>query len=152
MITLIPNFLKEEDLDRFLSSLDRSTAEPVEYSPNVNTIKHNRSPFKQLSDFGNVTFSETLIYTNDSFSPPHVDFGPMDEWKVWNKTAILFCSDTYSGGDFYFPKLNIMMKPNKNTLMLFPAGVGTDLYEHGVLPVKSGERITTIFRFVKSNV
>lgn len=149
MITIVPNFLSIEELDRFLGSLDRSKAEPVEYSPNVVTIKHNKSPFRQLSQFGNVTFSETLVYTKGAHSPSHVDFGPMDEWKPWKKTGILFCSDNYTGGDFYLPMLNIIMKPKKNTLLLFPAGVGSDIYEHGVQPVNDGERITTIFRFVE---
>ena len=148
MITIIPNYLDLEELDNFLVSLDKSKAEAVEYSPNVNTIKHSKLPFKQIKDFGNVTFSETLIYTTGSYSPQHVDFGPMDEWKAWKKTGILFCSDNYTGGDFYLPMLNIIMKPKKNTLLIFPAGVGTEIYEHGVHPVTGGERITTVFRFI----
>ena len=147
MITIIPNFLDVVELDKFILSLDRSKAEPVDYSPNVNAIKYDRSPFN-MDNFGNVTFFETLIYKHGAHSPPHVDFGPIDVWKAWKKTGILFCSDGYTGGEFYFPLLNISMKPKKNTLLLFPAGIGTDIYEHGVHPVNSGERITAIFRFI----
>lgn len=147
MLKVISNFT-EQNLSNFVNSLDRSKAENVEYSPNLVTIRHSRSPIKEAKEIGNITFSETLLYSVGAFSPSHVDNGPMDEWKVWKFTGILFCTDSYAGGELFFPKLNIMMKPRVNTFIMFPAGVGTDLYEHGVHPVISGERITTIFRFI----
>ncbi len=149
MIKIIPNFLDEQTFSKFVSSFDRSKTEPVEYSPNVLTIKYNRIPLREVMQYGKVSFIETLFYTNGAFSPSHVDHGPLDEWNDWKSTGILYCTDDYDGGEIFFSKLNIIMKPKKNTFIMFPAGIGTNIYEHGVHPVISGERIATVFRFVE---
>lgn len=150
MITIYPNFLQEQDLRQIIEIIPLSDQQKVDYSPNVTTIVCPKLPSvnNTIKQFGNISFTEILTYNKNALSPTHVDNGPIDIWKVWKKTGILFCTDDYVGGNFYFSKLNIILKPAKNTLIIFPAGKDTDIYEHGVTEIISGSRITMIFRFI----
>jgi predicted 2-oxoglutarate/Fe(II)-dependent dioxygenase YbiX len=121
----------------------------VPYSPLVKSL---HAPKVKIADnikkFGNITFTETLLYQTGATSPLHIDNGALDEWKKWTATGILFCNDTYDGGELYFSKLSLTIKPPTGTFILFPAGPDSQIYEHGVHTVRGGIRITTVFRYI----
>ena len=54
-------------------------------------------------------------------------------------SGIFYLNDHYTGGEIYFPKLDIEVKPKKGSLILFPSGRD---FEHGVKTVKVFPRHT----------
>jgi hypothetical protein len=53
--------------------------------------------------------------------------------------SVLYLTDDYSGGEFYFINYDYKIKPKAGTAIIFPA---THQYAHGVTELISGERIT----------
>jgi prolyl 4-hydroxylase len=60
-------------------------------------------------------------------------------------TFFLYLSDVEEGGETYFPKLNISVKPHKGSALLWPSvdneypdSIIEDLTYHAALPVKKG--------------
>lgn len=53
---------------------------------------------------------------------------------------VLYLNDDYEGGEIYYPKFNIAIKPEAGSLVIHP---GTIQYSHGVSPVISGTRYAT---------
>lgn len=60
--------------------------------------------------------------------------------------SILYLNDDYSGGELFFPNLNIEIKPKPGTLLIFP---GSDKYNHGVRFVNKGPVRYVIVGFIK---
>lgn len=146
MLRVYPNFLSEEKFAGVNSQLDRSILQDVPNTPNVKSCPARKFGVKDyVEQFGQLSFTELLVYPSGSESPLHVDGGYNIDWKY---TGILLCNDTYEGGELYFPDLGVELKPPPNTFIIFPAGPDSHIYAHGVKPVKSGERITAIFRFI----
>lgn len=54
--------------------------------------------------------------------------------------SIIYLNEEYEGGELFFPKYNIHIKPKAGTLVFFPS---TNMYAHGVTEVKSGIRYTS---------
>lgn len=53
--------------------------------------------------------------------------------------SVIYLNEDYEGGAIYFPNLDIELKPQPGTLIIFP---GTLRYLHGIRPVISGMRHT----------
>jgi hypothetical protein len=53
--------------------------------------------------------------------------------------SIVYLNDAYEGGELYFPRLDLTVKPATGMLLAFTGGWH---HEHGVLKVLSGERLT----------
>jgi hypothetical protein len=53
--------------------------------------------------------------------------------------SIVYLNDAYEGGELYFPRLDLTVKPATGMLLAFTGGW---YHEHGVLKVQSGERLT----------
>jgi len=53
--------------------------------------------------------------------------------------SIVYLNDAYEGGELYFPRLDLTIKPATGMLLAFTGGWH---HEHGVLKVVSGERLT----------
>jgi len=67
--------------------------------------------------------------------------------KLVQYAAVLYINDDYTAGELFFPKLDLELKPEPGTLIIFP---GTELYEHGVRPVGPGPVRYVIPVFTKS--
>ena len=68
-----------------------------------------------------------------------------ESWR--DLSNVLYYTDDYEGGEFFFSQYGIEFKPKAGTLLYFPGGAN---YAHGVKTVTSGERYTTtIFWKVK---
>jgi hypothetical protein len=53
---------------------------------------------------------------------------------------VLYLNEDYLGGEIYYSKLGIVIKPEAGSLVIHP---GTIEYSHGVIPVVSGTRYAT---------
>ena len=54
--------------------------------------------------------------------------------------SIIYLNEDYEGGEIFFPKYDIHIKPKAGTLIFFPS---TNMYAHGVTEVVSGIRYTS---------
>jgi Rps23 Pro-64 3,4-dihydroxylase Tpa1-like proline 4-hydroxylase len=52
-------------------------------------------------------------------------------------SMVYYMNDDYEGGEIVFPRFNIIHKPEKDEMLMFPS---IYVYNHEVLPVKSGVR------------
>lgn len=67
----------------------------------------------------------------------------IDDHKDYHRrmSTIYYINDNYEGGEIVFPRFNITYKPAANDFLIFPS---TYVYNHSVLPVKSGERYAVV--------
>jgi len=92
-----------------------------------------------------------LYYTEGGHYKPHFDGEAIwtnpDGSRQWKKSidrdisTVLFLNDDFEGGDFIFPEYRVRIRPEPGLLVAFPS---THHYLHGVEPVKSGERFTSV--------
>jgi hypothetical protein len=79
--------------------------------------------------------------------PVHVDHGSAQNKSVGFKTgaghpsrdisSVLYYNDDYEGGEIYFPKQDLLIKPEPGMFICFPA---KDEFPHQVKEIKSGYR------------
>lgn len=82
---------------------------------------------------------------------PHVDAETLytddDGLELWEKTldrdvsAVYFLNDDFTGGELFFPKLDLLIEPEAGTLVCFPSDHN---YIHGVKPVTAGRRYSLV--------
>lgn len=67
----------------------------------------------------------------------------IDDHKDYHRrmSTIYYANDNYEGGEIVFPRFGITYKPAANDFLVFPS---TYVYNHSVLPVKSGERYAVV--------
>jgi hypothetical protein len=74
----------------------------------------------------------------------HADGETAGGWPGYNYIvdygSIIYLNEEYEGGELFFPKYNIHIKPKAGTLIFFPS---TNMYAHGVTEVTSGVRYTS---------
>ena len=75
--------------------------------------------------------------------PPHADRANADgrphDMPFRDFASIVYLNDGYDGGELYFSRLNLTVKPATGMLLAFTGGWH---HEHGVLTVLSGDRLT----------
>jgi hypothetical protein len=82
-----------------------------------------------FATFGDVTFKGI---------EEHADHG----WSyVSTVSLVAYPNDDYEGGELYFPKLNINIKPEKGDLYIFPSAY---LFSHIAMPVRSGTKYSFV--------
>ncbi|MET0533897.1 MAG: 2OG-Fe(II) oxygenase [Steroidobacter sp.] len=94
---------------------------------------------------------QLLHYGQGGHYIPHVDAETLytddDGLELWEKTldrdlsVVYFLNDDFDGGELFFPKLNLLIKPEAGTLVCFPSDHN---YIHGVKPVTEGRRYTVV--------
>ena len=82
---------------------------------------------------------------------PHVDAETLYKDDIgldmWEKTldrdlsVVYFLNDDFTGGELFFPQLDLAVAPEAGTLVCFPSDHN---YVHGVRPVTSGHRYTVV--------
>jgi predicted 2-oxoglutarate/Fe(II)-dependent dioxygenase YbiX len=95
--------------------------------------------------------SQILHYGVGGHYIPHVDAETLYKddtgLDLWEKTldrdlsVVYFLNDDFSGGELYFPVLDLTIQPEAGTLVCFPSDHN---YIHGVRPVISGHRYTAV--------
>jgi predicted 2-oxoglutarate/Fe(II)-dependent dioxygenase YbiX len=75
--------------------------------------------------------------------PPHADRANADgsphDMPFRDFASVVYLNDDYEGGELYFPRLDMTVKPAAGMLLAFTGGWH---HEHGVLKVTAGERLT----------
>jgi predicted 2-oxoglutarate/Fe(II)-dependent dioxygenase YbiX len=56
-------------------------------------------------------------------------------------SLVAYVNDDYEGGNLYFPKLNLDIKPKAGDLYIFPS---TYLFSHRAMPVESGMKFSVV--------
>lgn len=95
--------------------------------------------------------SQLLHYGIGGHYVPHVDAETLYKddigLELWEKTlnrdlsVVYFLNDDCSGGELFFPALDLVIEPEAGTLVCFPSDHN---YIHGVRPVTSGQRYTVV--------
>ena len=92
-------------------------------------------------------FNKNLILKSYSYS--HMKEGSRNELHFDNYcekyledySALLYLTDSYSGGSLNFPEQGLLIKPQKGTLIAF---IGTENLKHEVQEVMGGDRVNII--------
>ena len=71
----------------------------------------------------------------------HSDHG---DAYVCTVSGVGYLNDDYEGGELFFPKINIFIKPQKGDLYLFPSSF---IYSHKSMPIKSGTKYSIVTMF-----
>lgn len=95
--------------------------------------------------------SQILHYGVGGHYIPHVDAETLykddNGIELWEKTldrdlsVVYFINDDFSGGELFFPSLDLVIEPEAGTLVCFPSDHN---YIHGVRPVTAGHRYTIV--------
>lgn len=81
---------------------------------------------------------EILKYGAGNFFIDHVDDGLFMTRKV---SMVYYFNDDYEGGEMYFPRFDLTIKPKEGQLLLFPAAY---IYNHNVNEIISGTRYSMV--------
>ncbi len=68
----------------------------------------------------------------------HADHGPA---YVTTISVVAYINDDYEGGELYFPRFNLTLKPKKGDVMVFPS---TYIYEHASNDMISGTKYAIV--------
>jgi hypothetical protein len=68
----------------------------------------------------------------------HADHGPA---YVCTVSVVAYLNDDYEGGEIYFPRFNLTIKPEPGDVLIFPS---TYIYEHASQPMKSGTKYSIV--------
>lgn len=72
---------------------------------------------------------------------PHIDNRDTHEYSTpWRTfSSLVYLNDEFEGGEIFFPRLDLAIKPTRGLLVIFSSG---SEHEHGVRAVKAGRRYT----------
>ena len=160
-VFLFENFLTEEEVKIFynIAILSDSSMWIVEtddwyknrllripdYTNLLNKYKSNiieiENRYKELfyKEINSTEFNfidNRTIYKADvgDLMPPHYDLGGN---SLVRYGIVIYINDNYEGGEIYYPKLKVSLKPKSGSIIFHPS---TIKYTHGVKPVVSGTR------------
>ena len=81
-------------------------------------------------------------FISGDFMPVHSDRGPHENNNDILHGFVIYLNDDYTGGELYYPRKGISIKPSKYSLIIHP---GSEEYEHGVQKVVDGSRYAFTF-------
>lgn len=81
---------------------------------------------------------QVVRYTEGQFFVDHTDTTEEFPRKI---STLLYLNDDYLGGEIVFTKLGLSIKPEKNTLMIFPSSSD---FSHSAEPVLSGTKYVVV--------
>ena len=101
-----------------------------------NSFKNSIEQYQQLYNWQSQEFYDYqfLRYQEGHFVKTHTDNNHVE---IRNISLCYYFNDDYEGGELYFPNIDLIIKPKKNQLVLFPSNF---VYSHEVKPVTSGTR------------
>jgi prolyl 4-hydroxylase len=106
-------------------------------SLNITSPVEDNIDVKQMPERTWIEQKNILVrkYTAGSFMLPHDDGGV---GIVPSFTALLWFNEDFEGGELEFPDLNLILKPEAGSVLVFPS-----ILQHGVKTLISGERFVT---------
>ena len=85
-----------------------------------------------------------LVYEAGGFYKEHTDDYATDNYRR-RISSIILLNDDYEGGDLAFFNKEYIIKPKKNTVILFPSNF---MYPHQILPITKGTRYSIVTWFI----
>ena len=82
-----------------------------------------------------------LKYSPGGYYSTHTDHGPSNIRTI---SALIYLNDDYEGGELYFPRQDIKIKPKTGQVVFFPSNY---LYPHASLPITSGTKYSIVTWF-----
>lgn len=102
----------------------------------------NRYGLEHDVAFSNMEFLQLLHYsTEEGFYKPHADSGPGMQ-RIFS--GLLYLNDVEEGGETYFNKFDVAVKPKAGRLALFPANF---IYIHEARTPKSNDKFALVTWF-----
>jgi len=86
---------------------------------------------KNFSSYGKI---ELIKYSVNDFFENHTDSVVVNGRKY---SVFYYLNDNYLGGELVFTNLNLKIKPESNSVIIFPSG---SEYSHEVLPITYGNK------------
>jgi prolyl 4-hydroxylase len=128
-----------------------STARPDQHWENkIKTKIYDKIKFRFENHSFSVDHLENLqmqLYEHHQEYKPHFDFFNSDESTITENdriaTAIIYLNEEFSGGETWFPRLDITIKPETGKMLYFEYKYSRDintLTEHAGCPVLDGEK------------
>jgi hypothetical protein len=166
-IIFIENFISPEDLMRiqdFCINLKTFTPQPGDPWDNRvcsgsmiksigNGISNLLSKYQEkiknnIQEYFNVILNDNVphivIWRVGDGQAPHADKelpdGTPNMYPGNDIASLMYINDDYEGGEVYFPKQDVQIKPKAGSAIFFP---GDKEYLHGVHTVTSGQRFTS---------
>lgn len=150
------NFLSNQELEKFDTIISNSVEK-------IEELKNQEGGYKVL-EFDDKEFiydiglrvrklvqdqyeDVSAIYPRTEIQFMHQGTGmsPHDDGQGQNVAhgIVIYLSNPsdYEGGEIYYPKLDIELKPSKGSIVIHPR---EDDYTHGVKPVTGGHRFVTV--------
>jgi predicted 2-oxoglutarate/Fe(II)-dependent dioxygenase YbiX len=91
----------------------------------------------------NYPIPSIVIWNVGDIQPPHADKenpdGTDNGTPFYDISSLIYLNDDYEGGEIYFPKQGIEIKPKAGDFVCFP---GDKEYMHGVKEITYGKRFT----------
>lgn len=157
IISTSESFTRSKTLDpgTALGMIDRARTSSTSFADRDWEIKIKKKIFDQIKDrHQNIKLSinhferlQMQLYESHQEYQRHYDFFMLDDPKFNGNnriaTAIIYLNDEMVGGETYFPKLDIMIKPETGKMLYFEYNYGkeiNDLTEHAGSPVTEGEK------------
>ena len=102
----------------------------------------NRYGIEHDAAFSNMEYLQLLHYsTEEGFYKPHADSGPGMQ-RIFS--GLLYLNDVEEGGETYFNKFDVAVKPRAGRLALFPANF---VYTHEARTPKSNDKFALVTWF-----
>lgn len=107
-----------------------------------NRVKSEINEYLENYDYEYTDMASIYRARKGDFMNPHHDAGLGPKYKYG---VVLYLNGDYAGGEIYYPKQGIEIKPLARSLVLHPAN---QIYRHGVKEVTLGTRysMTTFIR------
>lgn len=131
-----------------IKNTDRLALEDIwqeSYHAQLPAVEHYSSLYNiQLNYWESFNF---IKYSENQHFKEHSDHGYS---YVCVLSSVGYLNDNYEGGELFFPKFNLTVKPEAGDLYLFPSNF---IYSHQALPVKSGTKysIVTMLDYNENN-
>jgi hypothetical protein len=85
---------------------------------------------------------ELLQYRPGEFFNCHVDFiGAHPTFSGRQLSVVAFCNDDFEGGELFFPRQKVKIRPERGGVVLFPSSF---THPHASLPVRSGTKYSVV--------
>jgi predicted 2-oxoglutarate/Fe(II)-dependent dioxygenase YbiX len=131
---LAPNSTDKDMRDALTTAPDRELQEFL------NTKIKDRVNFYAKENNINAYSEEYQLvkYSKGQFFSEHTDATEEFPRKI---SVLFYLNDDYEGGEIVFTKVNLSIKPKKNTLIIFPS---TEEFSHSAEPVMSGTKYVIV--------
>ncbi len=103
--------------------------------PTISEVENNYLNYFDINYMTWHSRLELIRYDEGHFFDNHIDSVPGIPRTV---STVYYLNDDYDGGEIYFPRLDLRIKPPANSMLVFPSNY---VYNHSAEPVTGGSKI-----------